>query len=167
MDSEISISINYRHYWFRYTLRLKISIFLFSSEILFTLIAYYLTLNSFTNFRLFIMEEGWKITEQGAHWHLRILSDCQYWVQRSLHTLKGNTMNMLTRFNDMFLSVWSKVIILSAPELVDTTPERQQSVEDMAPKMFRYGDRCVLYNLSFAQVWNDWDTKKTKTHYLR
>ena len=57
------------------------------------------------------------------------------------------------------------MIILSAPELVDTSPEMQQAVEDMAPKMFRYGDKCVLYNLSFAQVWDDWNT--TKTTYLR
>ena len=64
-----------------------------------------------------------------------------------------------------FLRVWSKVIIISAPELENTSPERQQDVEDMAPKMYKHGEECVLYLLSFAQVWNDWDESKTK--YLR
>lgn len=52
------------------------------------------------------------------------------------------------------------MIILSVPELTDTSPERQMEVEDMAARVFSAGDKCVMYNLSFAQVWNDWDTKK-------
>ena len=66
---------------------------------------------------------------------------------------------------DTYFRVWSKVIILSVPELVDTSPEAQQAVEDMAAKMFRHGDKCILYNLSFAKLWDDWDN--TKTTYLR
>ena len=49
-----------------------------------------------------------------------------------------------------FLRVWSKVIIISAPELENTSPERQQDVEDMAPKMYKNGEDCVLYLLSFS-----------------
>ena len=52
------------------------------------------------------------------------------------------------------------MIILSVPELTDTSLERQMKVEDMAARVFSAGDKCVKYNLSFAQVWNDWDTKK-------
>ena len=59
--------------------------------------------------------------------------------------------------------VWSKVIIVSAPELGDTGT--QEAVEDMAARMRTHGDKCVIYNLSFAQVWNDWDENKSK--YLR
>jgi len=62
--------------------------------------------------------------------------------------------------------VWSKVIILSVPELTDTFPERQMEVEDMAARVFSAGDKCVKYNLSFAQVWNDWDTKKLEYQNL-
>ena len=62
-------------------------------------------------------------------------------------------------------SVWSKIIILCSLPLTDTSPERQEEVEDMAVKMFRHGDKCVLYNLSFCNVWKDWDS--TKTDYLR
>ena len=28
----------------------------------------------------------------------------------------------------------------------------------MAVRMFRHGDKCVLYNLSFCNVWKDWDS---------
>ena len=61
--------------------------------------------------------------------------------------------------------MWSKIIILCSLPLADTSPERQEMVEDMAVKMFRHGDKCVLYNLSFCNVWKDWDS--TKTGYLR
>ena len=60
------------------------------------------------------------------------------------------------------LRVWSKIIILSAPELPDTEPEKQEEVEDMAPKMFRYGPQCVMYNLSFSKLWNDWPASKDR-----
>ena len=29
-------------------------------------------------------------------------------------------------------------------------------MEDLAPKMYSYGDQCVLYNLSFASLWDNW-----------
>ena len=45
-----------------------------------------------------------------------------------------------------FIGFGVKIIILSAPELPDTEPEKQEEVEDMAPRMFRYGPQCVLYN---------------------
>jgi hypothetical protein len=63
------------------------------------------------------------------------------------------------------LRVWSKIIILSAPEFTDKSPEKQEDVEDMAATMFHHGNKCVLYNLTFSSVWNDWATKKN--HYGR
>ena len=54
---------------------------------------------------------------------------------------------------------------VSFPELADTSPESQQRVEDMAAKIYSHGDKCVIYNLSFAKIWNDWD--KTKANYLK
>ena len=53
-------------------------------------------------------------------------------------------------------------MIVSAPELANTTPDRQAEVEDMAVAMINNGPKCVLYNLSFAQVWDEWDNKKTE-----
>ena len=65
------------------------------------------------------------------------------------------------------LRVWSKIIILSAPELPDTEPEKQEEVEDMAPKMFRYGPQCVIYNLSFSKLWNNCtERKNTYSKYV-
>ena len=63
---------------------------------------------------------------------------------------------------DSCFRIWSKIIILSAPEISDKSLEYQQNVEDMAPKMYRHGPKCVIYNLSFSKVWNNWnETKNT------
>ena len=54
---------------------------------------------------------------------------------------------------------------MSAPELTNKSPESQQSVEDMASRMYNHGDKCVLYNFSFAKIWDDWAA--TNLAYLR
>ena len=63
-----------------------------------------------------------------------------------------------------FLRVWSSHHH-QHPGTREHLSQRQQDAEDMAPKMYKHGEECVLYLLSFAQVWNDWDESKTK--YLR
>ena len=65
----------------------------------------------------------------------------------------------------MLLRVWSKIFILSVPTLSDKSAENQERVEDMAGTLYHIGDKCVLHNLSFAEVWRTWD--QDKAEYLR
>ena len=59
-----------------------------------------------------------------------------------------------------FFSIWSKIIILHAPALEDTSAEKQEEVDDILPKLFKDGPKCVLYNLSFAKMFDDWETNR-------
>ena len=51
--------------------------------------------------------------------------------------------------------------MISAPRLPDDI-DAQAAVEDLAPQMNKYGPDCVLYNLSFCFVFDNWEASKMK-----
>ena len=51
--------------------------------------------------------------------------------------------------------------MISAPRLPDDI-DAQAAVEDLAPQMNKYGPDCVLYNLSFCSVFDNWEASKMK-----
>ena len=57
--------------------------------------------------------------------------------------------------------IWSKLIMISAPRLPDDI-DAQAAVEDLAPQMNKYCPDCVLYNLSFCSVFDNWEASKMK-----
>ena len=64
----------------------------------------------------------------------------------------------LTQF--CIFRIWSKIIILHAPALGDTSPDKQDEVDEILTKIHRDSGKGVLYNLSFAKLFDDWDVKR-------
>jgi hypothetical protein len=46
--------------------------------------------------------------------------------------------------------------MLHAPSLSDTSAEIQEDVDDILLVMNREGPKCVLYNLSFTRMFDNW-----------
>ena len=59
-------------------------------------------------------------------------------------------------------SIWSKLIMISAPQLSSQNSEAQAAVEDLKPKMNKFGSQCLLYHLSFCSVFDNWENTKLK-----
>jgi hypothetical protein len=57
--------------------------------------------------------------------------------------------------------------MLHAPSLSDTSAEKQEDVDDILLVMNREGPKCVLYNLSFARMFDDWHGSTEKLNSLR
>ena len=51
--------------------------------------------------------------------------------------------------------------MISAPPLAEDT-DAQAAVEDLKPKMNKFGSQCVLYLLSFYSVFDNWESSKQK-----
>ena len=62
--------------------------------------------------------------------------------------------NVFLTFN---FSVWSKIIILHAPALRDMSPEKQEEIDEILQMMNREGTKFVLYNMSFARMFDDYE----------
>ena len=60
-----------------------------------------------------------------------------------------------------YYRIWSKLIMISAPPLAEDT-DAQAAVEDLKPKMNKFGSQCVLYLLSFYSVFDNWESSKQK-----
>ena len=65
----------------------------------------------------------------------------------------------------MFYRIWSKVIILNAPPLRDTSPTQQNLVDDNITEILKLGPKAFKYNLSFCTLFDNWGD--TKIDYLR
>ena len=61
-----------------------------------------------------------------------------------------------------FYRIWSKLIMISAPQLPEDSTDAQGAVEDLKPKMNKFGPECVLYLLSFCFVFDKWKTTREK-----
>ena len=61
----------------------------------------------------------------------------------------------------LYLRVWSKLVMVSAPRL-PADSDAQTAVEDLKPKMNKYGPDCLLYLLSFISVFADWESAKKR-----
>ena len=53
--------------------------------------------------------------------------------------------------------------MLHAPQLENTSADKQEEVDDMLPKIDRDGPKCVMYNLSFARMFDVWETNRKDT----
>ena len=62
-----------------------------------------------------------------------------------------------------FSSIWSKIIILHAPTLRDTSAEMQEEVDEVVLKIDRVGPKCVLYNLSYARLFDNWESIRAES----
>ena len=51
--------------------------------------------------------------------------------------------------------------MISAPRLPENS-DAQSAVEDLKPKMNKFGPECVLYLLSFVSVFDKWETEKER-----
>jgi hypothetical protein len=61
-----------------------------------------------------------------------------------------------------YYRIWSKLIMISAPQLPEDSSDAQGAVEDLKPKMNKFGPECVLYLLSFCSVFDTWESTKDK-----
>ena len=52
--------------------------------------------------------------------------------------------------------------MISAPPLSEENTDAQAAVEDLKPRMIKYGPQCVLYHLSFCSVFDNWEGSKGK-----
>ena len=74
-------------------------------------------------------------------------------------TISAHAIGIIFKIKLCF-SIWSKIIILHAPALEDTSADKQEEVDDILPKIFKDGPKCVLYNCSFAKMFDDWETNR-------
>ena len=49
------------------------------------------------------------------------------------------------------------MVLFHAPKLLDTSADMQDEVDDILTKINREGAMCVLYNLSFAKLFDNWE----------
>ena len=49
------------------------------------------------------------------------------------------------------------MVILHAPQLLDTSADMQDEVDEILTRINREGAECVLYNLSFAKLFDNWE----------
>ena len=61
----------------------------------------------------------------------------------------------------MLFRILSKLIMVSAPRLTGNS-EAQAAVEDLKPKMNKYGPQCFLYLLSFVSVFDQWEANRLR-----
>ena len=50
--------------------------------------------------------------------------------------------------------------MISAPVLSSPNSDNQAAVEDLKPKMNKFGPQCLLYHLSFCSVFDNWEGTK-------
>jgi hypothetical protein len=52
--------------------------------------------------------------------------------------------------------------MIYAPQQPENSTEAQCTVEDLKPKMNKFGPKCVLFPLSFCSVFDTWEPTKDK-----
>ena len=57
---------------------------------------------------------------------------------------------------------YSKLVLIAAPPLPAESSQARAAVEDLRPKMNKFGPDCVLYDLSFCSVVKDWKRSMMK-----